>query len=50
MDPLAQHLLCHIQARVNEHGFAAASSWGLVSSIRMTADASQLEGRYHREN
>ena len=40
----AQHLLCHIQARVNAGSFVAASSSGPAGSIRMEADGGQFDG------
>jgi hypothetical protein len=40
----AQHLLCHIQARVNVGSFVAASSRGPAGSIRMEADGGQFDG------
>ena len=40
----AQHLLCHIQARVNVGSFVAASSSGPADSIRMEAAGGQFDG------
>ena len=40
----AQHLLCHIQARVNVGSFVPASSSGPAGSIRMEADGGQFDG------
>lgn len=41
----AQHLLCHIQARVNVGSFVAASSSGPAGSIRMEAAAVNSMGQ-----